>query len=502
MIAMSRPTHPVDRFLPTWARARSTFGWGLAGATLALAGAAWIARGELAAMREAFDTDARIAHRLLSQRAVQHEAILATLVLLQPADGGATERLPAVYPQVLRVMRRDAGADWPEPALAAAEEGSRRSGRALLAEAGLESGRGTLVQAGTPASFALQIDWQRFVPRDEWPIADGGPVRSWLELGGRQQVLQAGREGAGGVAVFEFTKHLAAESQPFDLRVQRRVGWADLPWAAMAAWASVVALGAAALAAAQRQRSERRRAEQLLRLGQVGRLNALGELAAGMAHELNQPLTALLANTRAAQRLLDDDPPELATARAAMGQAAEQARRAAEVVGRLRRVVQPPERDAAAVPVGLHDATRSVLYLLEPECARRGVDLRWEVPADAPAVRADPVALEQIVHNLVMNALQALEQVPADERRLDLAFATEGGRGVLRVRDHGPGIDAEHLARIFEPFFTTRPGGLGLGLSLCETLALGMGGTLTARRIEPRGAEFRLELPLAGEAAP
>jgi C4-dicarboxylate-specific signal transduction histidine kinase len=165
--------------------------------------------------------------------------------------------------------------------------------------------------------------------------------------------------------------------------------------------------------------------------------------------------------------------------------------------------VQPPERDAVARPVALHDTARSVLYLLEPECARRGVDVRWQLGADAPTVRADPVALEQIVHNLVMNALQALEQVPAAERRLELALGTEAGRGVLRVRDHGPGIDDERLARIFEPFFTTRPGGLGLGLSLCETLALGMGGALTARRIEPRGAEFRLELPLAsaGEGA-
>src|SRR5262245_18736392 len=112
----------------------------------------------------------------------------------------------------------------------------------------------------------------------------------------------------------------------------------------------------------RRQRIERRSAEDLLRLGQVARLNALGELAAGMAHELNQPLTAVLANTQAARRLLDEDPPELATARTAMKQAAEQARRAAEVVGRLRRVIERPDRKADTRPVALQDVLRGALH--------------------------------------------------------------------------------------------------------------------------------------------
>ena len=111
----------------------------------------------------------------------------------------------------------------------------------------------------------------------------------------------------------------------------------------MALWALVVAAVLTVLRHGLRQRAARSRAEELLRLGQVARLNTLGELAAGMAHELNQPLTAVLANTQAARRLLDDDPPELATARSAMAQAVEQARRAADVVGRLRRVVERPD---------------------------------------------------------------------------------------------------------------------------------------------------------------
>jgi len=112
-------------------------------------------------------------------------------------------------------------------------------------------------------------------------------------------------------------------------------------------------------------------------------------------------------------------------------------------------------------------------------------------------VQADPVALEQIIHNLLANALQALAQVPARERALSIAMQTEGTHGVLTVCDSGTGIPADVLPRIFEPFFTTRSGGLGLGLSLCESLAADMNGTLTATNAAQRGALFRLSLPLA-----
>jgi C4-dicarboxylate-specific signal transduction histidine kinase len=229
----------------------------------------------------------------------------------------------------------------------------------------------------------------------------------------------------------------------------------------------------------------------------VGRLNTLGELAAGMAHELNQPLTAVLANTQAAQRLLADDPPEIATARGAMSQAAAQARRAAEVVGRLRRVVERPEAAGQPQAVDLGEAVRRALYLLEPEFRRRGVVPVQEGPQNL-MVQADPVALDQIVHNLMLNALQALEQVDASQRRLVLSLSTHGDRAELAVADSGPGIPPEVLPRLFEPFFSPRAGGLGLGLSLCESLARGMGGSITAANAPAGGATFRLRLPVKG----
>ena len=475
--------------------------WMLAWCIVTALGCVALARMELTQQREAFETDARIVHRLLSQRVVQHDAVLATLALLQasgdPAEAAQPEqRLSSVYPQFLGVLRVPQGAAWPDEALRAAEAASRSARRAMLASLDFKLGRYWLVLAAEPSSYALLVDVRGTVPFSEWPMAaDSSPVRVTLDHEGQQFVVQPGRIGEGGW-LFDFHKHLASQSQPFDVVAMRQVGWDELPWGRMLALAVVVAAALAALLAWQRQRAAQRRAEELLRLGQVARLNTLGELAAGMAHELNQPLTAVLANTQAANRLLQDDPPDVDTARTAMTQAAEQARRAADVVGRLRRAVERPGVSGEFRAVDLTEAVRNVLYLLEPECQRRSVTPQL-VAASPVSVTAEPVALEQIIHNLMMNALQALEKVPAGERTLTLTVSQSGASGVLSVDDSGPGIAADILPRIFEPFFTTRSDGLGLGLSLCETLASGMGGSLSASHAASRGASFTLSLPLA-----
>lgn len=473
---------------------------------LSLAGAVLLARQSLDEQRALFETDARIVHRLLSQQVVQHDAILATLALLQPAPfagraDSPEQRLPALYPRILSVQRSDATSPWSDPALTEAERRSRQSGRAALAPLDLQTGRYRLVLASSPASYALTIDLQALVPWAEWPmVAQSSAVRVELVHAGQRHVVQAGGPQTGTGSRFEFHKVVAAESQPFDVVATQTVGWRQWPWGRMLAWVLAVAAVLAALQHLQRQRLARRRAEELLRLGQVARLNTLGELAAGMAHELNQPLTAVLANTQAAQRLLDDEPPELATARSAMAQAAAQARRAAEVVGRLRRVVERPGSSDQRQAVDAVDAVRRALHLLEPESQRRDV-VPVLVGATSLAVVADPVALDQIVHNLIVNALQALEQVPASQRRLTLTLHAVDGLGELAVADSGPGIPAEVLPRLFEPFFSTREGGLGLGLSLCETLASGMGGSLSAANASTGGAVFRLRLPRANGQA-
>src|SRR6186713_2427905 len=178
------------------------------GLLIGIAGAVWIARAELAARREAFDTDARIAHRLLSQRAVEHDAILATLALLQPGeDAESARRLPALYPQLIRVERRERDAAWPQPGWAAAEAESSRLQRAVLAQAALPEGRFVILRAAQPVAYALEFDVARMLPWSDWPLARDGPVRAELVQGEQAWTLHPGTA-AEGPWRFEFSKQL------------------------------------------------------------------------------------------------------------------------------------------------------------------------------------------------------------------------------------------------------------------------------------------------------
>ena len=478
------------------------FPWVVAWVLVSLLGAVWLGNSELTRLNDTFSADVRIAHRLLSQRVVQQEAVLATLALLGGTENTLRpeQRRPALYPQILSVQRRDRDAPWADSPLQAAEAESRRLGRAVLASVDLQRGRYQLLQAAQPNSFAMLIDIRSMVPWSEWPMApDTSPVQLTLSHAGQSMRLQGGidtRQDARGWR-FRLDKALAADSQPFVLTAERHLAWSQLPWAWMAGYALAMAGVMLAARSLINQRQERHRAQELLRLGQVARLNTLGELAAGMAHELNQPLTAVLANTQAASRLLAEDPPDLPPIRGALNQAVGQARRAAEVVDRLRRAVERPQLGSQLQALELRAVVDKALYLLEPELKRHQVSVSMTSTDPSLSVLAEPVALEQIIHNLLMNALQALEEVPAVDRQLKVEVSSDTDQGRLSLSDNGPGIPAEVLSRIFEPFFTTRAGGLGLGLSLCETLAASMGGALTARNRAAGGAEFCLSLPLA-----
>jgi len=521
--AASAPTRPQRWLHPV---RRRGVAWLAAATLLVLLGAATIVRWDIAARREAFAVDARIAHRLLSQRAAQLDAVLATLALVAPAPDAEepAARLPALWPAVLAVQRSDAQHPWPDAALAAAEAQSRAldAGQRHAVVAAVDAARAhySLVLAGYPTSWALRVDARRLVPADEWPLSDTGPVRALLVAGADALVLHPGtpqaQQPAGLTPGFTFVKVLATPSQPFELHLQRATGPAQWPWGWLLAWAAACAAATAGLWALQRARDTQRRHAELMRMAQAARLNTLGELAAGMAHELNQPLAAVLASTQAAQRLLQhdepasphepgEDGPDLPAVRQALGLAAAQARRASEVLTRLRRLVQDPTQGAVPQNVDLQALCEQMLRLLGPELERRGISA--SVSGSVPALWADPVMLEQIVHNLVTNAMQALESAatPSPAISLVLEPAPDPAQALLRVRDNGPGIAPEHLGRVFEPFFSTRAGGLGLGLPLCETLAQALGGSLQARNVGAlgagsTGAELVLTLPLASAA--
>ena len=483
-------------------RVRKHLPWIAAWMLVALLGTVLIARAELGSLRDSFEVDARIMHRLLSQRTSQHDAVLATLALLQAQnkDADGERRLSSVYPQMIAIEKHVPGAPWPDQsdaaALDAAEKASRKTSRPALAAEDFQGGHYWLVLASSPNSYALHISAHAMVPWPEWPYENEGrnsTVRVTLENGWHAWVLQPGQLFESPWR-FDFRKHLATASQPFDVVVSRSVSWRELPWLKLIAWLVVTAMLFATLATLLHQRRERARAQEWLRLGKVSRLNTLGELAAGMAHELNQPLTAVLANTQAAARLLKEEPPDTDTAQHAMQRASEQARRASDVLTRLRRTVERTDAQAHLVSVVLNEAVRDTLYLLEPQCREHGVST--EIIASEPVrVLADPVALEQVIHNLATNALQALDQTTRSERRLSFTVSQNETRGELRIADNGPGIPDEALPRLFEPFFTTRSDGLGLGLSVCESLVNNMDGHIRAQNRSPHGAEFIIGLP-------
>lgn len=496
--------------------------WWAAALLLAAAGDGVLAQRGIAQLRERFETDARIMHRLLSQRASQHDAVLASLNLFhtEAARDGREQRLSALYPQLLAVAQRTNVDPWSSNTsledttsrLDRAWQASGTDGRAVTAAFDAARGRYWLVHAATPMSHALLVDLRAMVPWADWPggnsadaAARATGTRVSLEHAGQRWRLQDAPLWDSRWRL-SFRKHLATDSQPFDLVAEQCLGWGDLPWFPILLWTLFSGAATAAVATVLRQRRDRERGELLRRMERVSKLNAMGELAAGMAHELNQPLTAVLANTQAATRLLTETPPDLDAARPAMQRAAEQARRAADVLARLRGAVAQPDAATANRPVELVAVARRALFLIETECRSLGV-IAQITGESALTACADPVALEQVLHNLLGNALTALAQVPADQRSLQLRLECNDDHAILDVVDSGPGLSPEVLPRVFEPFFTTRraadgaatAGGMGLGLSLCESLLQRMGGKIDARNLPPRGAAFRVTLPLVNQ---
>lgn len=500
--------------------------WGIAWAALAVAGCVVIGRVELAKQQASFEAETQVVHRLLSQSVTQVEAVLSTLPTLpglrmqnertKSELTRAEQRLLSVFPHVLMVLRRDGNESWSDEPLRAGEAESRRLKRAVLADVNLAKGRYHLVLGQEASSFALLVDIKTMIPWQDWPMSrETSPVRVALALEPQVMVLQEGKSAQGATDApssslrgwtFESLEALSSSTQPFSLRTSRHVGWGELPWSRMAAWCLLVALLLLATRALLRQRHDRHRAEGLLHVGQAGRLNTLSELATGMVQELGGPMRAAQAATQAAHELLhghkNGEPPTLVDAQAALGHASQEVARAADVVDRLRHVVEQPDLSGglagAMRPVSLLAAARSALDLLKPELERLGI--KHAIHANSPdvTVTADPVALSQIIHNLLINAMQALQEVRPSERTLTLTLtSSDPHHAQLSVQDSGPGMANDVVTQIFKPFFTTRAGALGLGLSLSETLAGSMGGSLTAYNRVPRGAEFCLTLPLA-----
>jgi signal transduction histidine kinase len=244
----------------------------------------------------------------------------------------------------------------------------------------------------------------------------------------------------------------------------------------------------------EQRRAERELAQQRDQLAQLSHVAAFGEMAGSIAHEINQPLMAILSNAQAAQRFLAHDTPDLAEVRAAIADIVDDDRRASEVIRRLRALLQKGE--VQRVPLDLNTVVKEVLRLMRDELTSRGVMASVELAPQLPWLLGDRIQLQQVLLNLVTNACDAMDGMGL--RQLSVrTFAAAGGGVGVSIADSGRGIPAADLDRIFEPFVTSKEQGMGLGLSVCRKIVAAHGGRLWAES-DGEGASLHFTLSPTG----
>jgi PAS domain S-box-containing protein len=247
-------------------------------------------------------------------------------------------------------------------------------------------------------------------------------------------------------------------------------------------------------AEAQARENERRRREVQMELEHANRVATVGHLTASIAHEVNQPIAATVTNAQAALSWLDGRPPDLAEVREALAHIANNGIRAGEVIGRIRDLIKkvPPRKDRFDVNATI----REVIALTRGETLKNRVSVQTQLAGGLPPIDGDRVQLQQVILNLIINALEAMVEINEGRRELLISSAETDSNGVLvAVRDSGPGLAPIALQHLFESFYTTKQGGMGLGLSICRSIIEAHGGRLWASANTPRGAAFQFTLP-------
>jgi C4-dicarboxylate-specific signal transduction histidine kinase len=239
--------------------------------------------------------------------------------------------------------------------------------------------------------------------------------------------------------------------------------------------------------------NEQRYREAQLELAHANRVATMGQLTASITHEVNQPITAAVTYALAARRWLSAEPPNFREVDDALSLIIKEGNRAGEVVGRIRALIKkaPARKDAVAI----NDAILEVVALTRTEAADNSVSVRTQLAEGLPHIQGDRVQLQQVLLNLVINAIEAMRDVGEQERELLISTRNEPDGVWVEVRDSGPGFAPAALERVFEAFYTTKPGGLGLGLSICRSIIEAHNGRLWAGPNVPRGAVFGFIVP-------
>jgi NO-binding membrane sensor protein with MHYT domain len=267
---------------------------------------------------------------------------------------------------------------------------------------------------------------------------------------------------------------------------------------------AVAGITLADLAALFASVSTRKRAEEALRqtradLAHIHRVTAMGELAASISHEVMQPLAAGVTNAQAALRWLGAQPPDLDEVRQALGRAVEDGRRATEIIGRIRTLIkkEPPRKNALEV----NEAIVEVIALTRGEVMKNNVSVQTQLAEGLPLIQGDRVQLQQVILNLIINAVEAMNGVSEGSRGLLIGTGKDRSGSVLvAVQDSGPGLNPESCERLFDSFYTTKPGGMGMGLSICRSIVEAHGGRIWATPNAGPGITVQLTLPINDQA--
>jgi PAS domain S-box-containing protein len=293
--------------------------------------------------------------------------------------------------------------------------------------------------------------------------------------------------------------------QPYEKEYLRRngtrvpvlIGAASFAPAGQEGVAFVIDLTDRKRAETEARESERRYREVEMALAHANRVATLGQMLASIAHEINQPVAATVTNAQAALRFLDGEHRSSEEVRQALNRITRLGNRVVEVIGRIRALVRkvPSRQDTFEI----NEAIDEVISLAQGELVKNGVCLHREFAVRLPVIRADRVQLQQVVLNLITNAVEAMSGVATGEREVWISTGLAEDQGILvAVRDSGPGLDAANFNRVFEPFYSTKQGGLGIGLSVCSAIIEAHGGRLWVEGNKPRGATFAFTLPANG----
>ncbi|WP_413988138.1 sensor histidine kinase [Labrys okinawensis] len=263
---------------------------------------------------------------------------------------------------------------------------------------------------------------------------------------------------------------------------------------------SVAAIGITTYLVLQTVAAQASAFEAQTQLARVARLTSLGALTASIAHEVNQPLAAIVTSGDACRRWLDREPPNLEKARQAADRIINDANRASDVIIRVRGLARSelPHREA----LDFNDVIKESLAQAQAEIERNSISIRLRLADGLPPILADRIQVQQVIGNLLLNAMEAMHDMPTFKRELEVAsFIDNAGMATITVADSGIGIKPAELERLFDAFWTTKEGGMGIGLSISRTIIEAHGGSISVSSKPRMGATFRVSLPVAGANA-